>query len=76
MALPDVRRGGAMVVEVGNVLGQHALEVAAVDDQHPVEQLTADGANPSLGDCVCPRCSHRCAQDSDAFAGEDRVEGG
>jgi hypothetical protein len=56
----------AMVAEVGNVLGQYALEVAAVDDQYPVEQLTADGADPSFGDCVCPRCSHRCTQDADA----------
>jgi hypothetical protein len=56
------------------VLGQHCLEVAAVDDQHSVEYLAADGADPALGDSVGPRRPHRCAQDSDAFAGEHGVE--
>jgi hypothetical protein len=28
---------GAMVIEVGYVLGQHVCEVTAVDDQHPVK---------------------------------------
>ena len=37
-----------MVVEVGHVLGQHSLEVAAVDDQHPVQQFAAHGADPSV----------------------------
>jgi hypothetical protein len=36
-----------VVVEVRHVLGQNVFEVAAVDDQHPVEQLAADGA------CTC-----------------------
>jgi hypothetical protein len=29
---------------------QHALEVAAVEDQQPVEALGADGSDESLGD--------------------------
>jgi hypothetical protein len=41
-----------MVVEVCYVLGQHCLEVAAVDDQHSVEYLAAEGADPSFGDRV------------------------
>ncbi len=48
----------AMVVEVGHVLGQHSLEVAAVEDQHPVEQFAADGADPAFGDRVSPGCPH------------------
>ena len=66
---------GVMVVEVGNVLGRRVLKVALIDDQYPVEQLMAEGADPSFGDRVCPRCLHRCVKDVDAFAGEDRVEG-
>jgi hypothetical protein len=48
--------------------------VATVDDQHPVEYLAADSADPSLGDRVGPRRPHRCAQDPDAFAGEHGIE--
>jgi hypothetical protein len=44
----------AMVVEVRHVLGQHCHEMAAVDDQYPVQQFTADSSNPSFGDCVGP----------------------
>jgi Family of unknown function (DUF5372) len=46
-----------MVVEVHQVLGQHALEVEAVEDQHPVDQLSADDADPSFGDRVWPASS-------------------
>jgi hypothetical protein len=45
----------AMVVEMGHILGQHCREMAAVDDEYPVEQLAADGADPSFGDRVGPR---------------------
>jgi hypothetical protein len=50
------------------------VEVPAVDDQYPVEQFAADGADPAFGDCVCLRGSHRGAQDADAFAGEYGIE--
>jgi hypothetical protein len=65
---------GAMVVEVGYVLGQRVVEVAAVDDQYSVEQFTADGADPSLGDRVRSGRPHWGAQDADAFAGEHGIE--
>lgn len=65
-----------MVVEVVYVLGQSVFEVAAVEDQYPVEQLAAQGADPSFGDCVRPGCLHRCAQDADAFVGEHGIEEG
>jgi hypothetical protein len=66
---------GAMVVEMRHVLGQRSLEMAAVDDEHPVQQLAAHRADPSFGDRVRPRRSHRCAQNADALAGEHGVEG-
>ena len=62
-----------MVVKVCHVLGQHRLEVAAVEDQHQVESLAAEGADPSLGDRVRSRCPYRCAQDADTFVGEHGV---
>jgi hypothetical protein len=34
---------GAMGVEVCHVLGQHVFEVSAVEDQHSVEYLAAEG---------------------------------
>jgi hypothetical protein len=37
------------------VLGQCVFEVALVEDQYSVEQLAADGADPSFGDRVGPR---------------------
>ena len=64
----------SVLVKVRQVLGQHALEMAAVENQYPVEQLAAKGADPSFGDRVRLRCSYRCAQDADGFAGEDGVE--
>jgi hypothetical protein len=65
---------GAMVVDVRHVLGQHAFKVTAVEDQHPVEQFAADGADPSFGDRVRPRRPHRCAQNADVLAGEHGIE--
>ncbi|MDT7717738.1 MAG: hypothetical protein QOH09_3730, partial [Pseudonocardiales bacterium] len=42
-------------VEVRHVLGQHNLKLVPVEDQHPIQQLTADGADPSFGETVGPR---------------------
>jgi hypothetical protein len=36
-------------VVVGGVEADHVLEVAAVDDQDPVQALAAEGADPTLG---------------------------
>ncbi len=63
-----------MVVEMRHVLGQHCLEVVAVDNQHPVQQFAADGADPSFGDRVRPGCPHRGAQDAHALASEHGIE--
>ena len=63
-----------MVVEVRHILGQHCREMAAVDDQHPVQQFAADSCDPSFGDRVRPGCPHRRAQDANALAGEHGIE--
>jgi hypothetical protein len=44
---------------------EHPLEIAAVEDQQPVETLGSDGADEPFGDRVGPRRSHRCADDLD-----------
>src|SRR5215211_8685967 len=53
---------------------EHPLEMAAVDDQEPVETLGSDGADEALGNRVRLRRSDRRADDLDAFAAEDNVE--
>jgi hypothetical protein len=52
-----------------------SLEVAAGENQYPVQQLSPDRADPSFGNRVRLRGPHRCAQDADARAGEHGVEG-
>jgi hypothetical protein len=60
------RVGAELVIQVMrpgsiHVLGQHSLKLAPVEDQYPIQQLTADGADPSLGDRVRPGYPHRGA---------------
>lgn len=45
----------AVSVVVGHVLAQDSLELAAVNDQHPVEALPAEGSHPTLGVSVGER---------------------
>ena len=61
-------------VEVRHVLGQHPPKLASVEDQHPIQQLTADGGDPSFSDCVRPGCSRRGGQDPDGVAGKHSIE--
>ena len=61
-------------VVVLDVDAQDALEVAAVEDQQPVEALAADGSDETLGDGVCLRRSHRRLDDPDASSAERLVE--
>ena len=51
------------------------LEVAAVENQQPVQALRADSADEPFGDRVCLWRAHRCLDGPDAFAAEDLVEG-
>jgi hypothetical protein len=63
-------------VEVRHVLGQHRRKLALVEDQHPIQQLAAYGADPAFGDCVRAGRLHRGAQDADGLAGEHGIENG
>jgi hypothetical protein len=67
-------RDAAFGVVVVDIDAQDALELAAVEDQQPVETLMADGSDKALGDHVCPRRPHRRAHGPDLFAAKDVVE--
>ena len=58
-----------------DVLGEHGLEMAAAEDEHPVEALAPEGADHALADGVGPGCPDRGLDDPDALGGEDGVEG-
>ena len=53
---------------------ENMLQVAAVQDQKPVEALAADGADEALGERVRLRRAHRRLHDLNVFAREDRIE--
>src|SRR6266516_1229481 len=59
---------------MGGVNAEHVLELAAVDDQDPVEALAPERADPALGVGVGVWRSDRRADDRHAFAAEDLVE--
>ena len=58
---------------------KHVLQVAAADDQQPVEAFAADASYPALGVSARPRRPHRRFDHTDAVGAEDlakRIEGG
>jgi len=59
-----------------DVLGQDSLEMPASQDQHPVQCLTPNGADPALREGVRPRRPHRCAQHLESLGSKDRIERG
>jgi hypothetical protein len=59
-----------MRVVVTNIFGQHRLQMAISEDQHPVEQLAADRSHPALGIGVGSRCPHGRLAHLDPGAGE------
>src|SRR5262249_53399666 len=63
-----------MLVEMPNVRDEHVPEVAAAEDQQPVEALAADAADPALGVRSCLRRPHRRLDHPDALGAEDFVE--
>ena len=63
-----------VAVVMVDVDAEHVLELSPADDQHPVEALAPDGADPALGERVRLRRPERCPDDLDAFASEDLVE--
>jgi hypothetical protein len=67
-----MRPVGVVVLDVDT---QDTLEVSAVCDQEPVEAVATNRADPALGVRVRVRRAKRCADDLDALALEDLVEG-
>ena len=61
-------------VVVLRVDANDALEVAAADDEQPVEALPPQAADPALGVCPRPRRPHRRLDHTDALGAEDLVE--
>jgi hypothetical protein len=66
-----VRTVAVVLIEV---LGQHSLQLPASQDQHPVKQLTPDGADPPLRVGIHPRCPHRRPQHPQSLGSKDRIE--
>jgi hypothetical protein len=73
-ALADALMGAGGVVML-LVFGQDGAQVDLVQDQGPVENLTAQGADQALADRVHPRGLHRGAHDGGAGGLEDGIEG-
>src|ERR1017187_8163803 len=73
-ALVDALMGPGGVVML-LVLGQGGAQVRLVQDQGPVEELTAQGADKALADRVHPRRLHGRAHDGGAGGLEDGIEG-
>jgi hypothetical protein len=72
---PEVERAmWAVAVVVLDEDAEHAVELAPVEDEEPVETLGADGANEALGDRIRLGRPDRCPDDLDAFTAEDGVE--
>src|SRR5437667_1385514 len=64
-----------LLVEVADVDAQDLFELVAPEEQEPVEALPAHAADPAFGVGVRVRRLDRRADDLDAFAAEDAVEG-
>lgn len=62
-----------LAVVVVDADAEDMLELAAVEDQEPVEAFRANRTDEPFGDRVRPRCSHRRLNDPDAFAAEDLI---
>ena len=63
---------GVVVIDVDL---QDTLKLLAAADQEPIEAVAADGADPAFGERVCLRRAKRGADDLDAFAAENLIEG-
>jgi hypothetical protein len=63
-----------VLVVVAVVAAEHVLELAAADDEDPVEAVGANRAHPALGEGVCVRSLNWRADHLDAFRPEDLVE--
>jgi hypothetical protein len=64
----------SMAVVVLDVGAERALELAATDDQYPVEAFAPHGADEALGEGVRPWGLHRCWDDRDPLGSKDFIE--
>jgi len=64
-----------LLIEVADVDAEDVLELAATEDQEPVEALPAHAADPAFRVGVRVRRLNRRSDDLDALAAEDGVEG-
>jgi hypothetical protein len=62
---------GVVVLDVD---AEDVLELAAAEDEEPVETFAADGADSALHVRVCVRCADGGADGLDVFALEKRIE--
>ena len=65
----------AVPVVVIQVFGEDDFEMAAAEDEEPVQALPADGADKPLRDRVGARRPDGRLDDPDPFSAEDGVEG-
>jgi hypothetical protein len=65
----------SVVVVVPLVFGRNTVGVGCVDNQHVVEDFSAQGADDSFAVGVCLGCLWWCLQDFDVVCLEDGVEG-
>src|ERR1019366_5404923 len=50
---------GSVVVIIGNVLGEEALQMSLIQRDHVVEQVAAATSDPTLGDPILPGTPNR-----------------
>jgi hypothetical protein len=63
-----------MLVVMARVDMKHVLELAAAENEQPVEALATHRPDPTLGMCVRVRCLDGCADHSHSVACEDLIE--
>jgi hypothetical protein len=66
-------RPGCVVVQ--EIFGQYLAQVTFVNDQQPVEEFPAQGADYSLADCICSGCLWWAGENPDVLGREYGVEG-
>ena len=62
-----------VLVVMAGVDAEYVLELAAAEDEQPVEALASDAADPALGVGVRVRCLDGRADDGDPFALKDVI---
>ena len=72
LAEGTVRPGGVVMPQV---LGQHPAQVVLIDDQQPIEEFPAQGADDPFADRVRSGRLRRAGENPDACRREDGVEG-